>query len=267
MLKINGLLVPRQFGWVPDPYDARDLDFKSSPYALLNETNEIDRAEYYKELSNQLSLPACVGNAAGDYWEAALIYALVKKGMGLAAAKAAVPNLSRMFIWWNARNEMDPNQTHNSGSGTHNRLAMDIIARFGVPDEKLWPYDPAKATIRPSIMSYRDAYQRRSEAFYKILSSGNERISSVIKALTGSPGVLFGTGVGREFFGYKTGILDTPSETEGRHAMVIVGWSGSKMAFKVRNSWGNWGESGYCWMTPSYIAWSGSRSFWVSTTT
>ncbi len=35
---------------------------------------------------------------------------------------------------------------------------------------------------------------------------------------------------------------------ESNHAVVLVGWDDLRGAWKVRNSWKNWGESGYGWV-------------------
>ena len=43
---------------------------------------------------------------------------------------------------------------------------------------------------------------------------------------------------------------DTTSPRTGGHAMVIVGYSEAKQAFKIINSWGEWwGDKGYGWIS------------------
>lgn len=52
----------------------------------------------------------------------------------------------------------------------------------------------------------------------------------------------FGTEVGWKTY--------DPNTVRGGHAMVIVGYSNAKKAFKVQNSWGsNWGNKGFFWMS------------------
>jgi len=272
MITIVGRTIPKNFGWVEDPVDARDVPFSASTFSSLSvgSGQVIDNAPYFKDISNQLNLPACVANAAADLMEAASIVDKCNAGMPLDQARAATPDLSRMFIWWNARNEMWPNATMDATSGTYNRLAMDVLARFGVCTEARWPYDTAKAISRPSIMSYREAIPNRFNAFYSIDSGGDGRVNAVIQALSAKHNVLFGTALTQSFTSYKSGVVRRPSAVDpiiGRHAMVICGWDPSKQAFKVRNSWNtSWGEAGYWWMHADYLTWANTKSLWVPTT-
>jgi hypothetical protein len=187
-------------------------------------------------------------------------------GMPLEQAKLVVPDLSRLFLWYYGRLYMDPPRNHDVSSGCYNRMIMEVIARFGVPAEKTWPYLIKNACVRPSITAQREAFHRMSKAFYSIVRDKN-LVDNIIKALNQVPGVTFGTGLGQEFFDYKGGILTPPNKTVGNHAMVIVGYDPKKKAFKIRNSWSKfWGEQGYGWMSPDYITWSGTKSFWTAET-
>jgi hypothetical protein len=238
--------------------DVRDVPFSASPLASSPVASDlVDNSPYFKDISDQFNLPACVANAAADMMEAATVIDKVKGGMALQQARASTPDLSRMFIWWNARNEMDPPQVNNPNSGTFNRLAMDVLSRFGVPSEARWPYNPLKATTRPSIMSYREAFPNRFDAFYNIDGSGDDRLRAIVQALNTKHNVIFGTALAASFLQHKTGVVNRPGTHDsiiGRHAMVICGWDPAKQAFKVRNSWSpNWGEAGYFWMHTDYV--------------
>ena len=46
---------------------------------------------------------------------------------------------------------------------------------------------------------------------------------------------------------------EAPSGRHGRHAMLIVGYTGN--FFIVKNSWGaDWGDQGYCYIPKSVLA-------------
>jgi hypothetical protein len=266
MLKILNFKISRPaFGWEPDPPSSTDHPFDKSLLNVPAGYGAVDNTKYYKPISDQLSLPSCTANAAADFWEASLIYQLVKGGVSLQNAKSAIPDLSRLFLWYYGRLYMDPPRNGDKTSGCYNRLIMEVIARLGVPSESLWPYSMSQACVRPSITSQREAFHRRSKAFHKIVRDKN-LVTNIVRALHQTPGVVFGTSLGNEFFDHKGGkVLGVPTRTAGRHAMVIVGHDPSKNAFKVRNSWSPaWGEAGYCWMSSDYITWPETRSFWTA---
>jgi len=274
------------YGWDPDPFDIRDEEheFETTPANknYSSSVSSIDNADYFKEMSNQLHLPSCTANAGADFLEAVdvkeRVDAKVKNGVSFKeAVKQAleeVPNYSRLFLWWNGRNEMDPPRHKDIESGCYNRLIMDIASRFGVCRESLWPYDEKKLPpnweprpiVRPSLSAYRDARGHMTASYHAILDDGDKRLEKVVKALQAVPGVLFGTALGTEFGGCGDRVLMKPTVTRGRHAMVIVGYDRNKSAFKVRNSWGtDFGVDGYCWMHESYVSWRGTKSLWVCT--
>jgi papain like protease len=261
--------IVRAWGWEPDPEEGNEDDWgfeNSEMDGASIKSGAIDNAPYFKAISDQLWLPSCVGNAAADSWEAATIVDMVNSGVPLAEAQAAMPDLSRMFPWWNARNMMDPPRHHDASSGTYNRLALASLSMFGCPAEKYWPYDPALATRRPSITAYRQARRYTSGNFYAINTDRvDKRLEQIIKALQAKQNVLMGTALPIDFPKYESGIIKRPTSTRGRHAMVICGYDG-KGAFKVRNSWSkNWGEDGYGWLSEDYIAWHKTKSLWVPT--
>lgn len=275
------------YGWIPDTYDPRDYDYAfaaTSAYKTRSSSvGSIDNSGYFRPISSQLHLPACTANAGADLIEAVDIWDRVQTfeegghspDAVLEKVREEVSDYSRMFLWWNGRNMMDPPQHQDSTSGCYNRLIMDVVSRFGVCKEDLWPYNdesipPAyrpRSVVRPSLSAFRQARGMMTSSYHAILAQGDERLNQIVKALQATPGVLFGTALIPGFGRAKPDTIIKPSSyTSGRHAMVIVGYSSSKSAFKVRNSWGDeFADEGYCWMHESYIAWHNSRSFWVCT--
>lgn len=267
------------YGWVPDPFDERDegYEFQTTQASKLSisSVNSIDNRKYFKEISSQWHMPSCTANAGADYLEAVDIHTRAKDGAKIEYARESQRDYSRMFLWWNGRNEMDPPRINDDTSGCYNRLIMDVAARFGVPEERYWPYDERRIAplyrtrpcTRPSLVSYRMARGHTVEAYHGLQASGDALLQQIVQALKVTPGVLFGTALGTEFGGVRDKVLYRPSGSiVGRHAMVICGYDKQKAAFLVRNSHGkDFGMEGYLWMHESYIAWSKSRSFWVCT--
>ena len=271
------------YGWEPDPQDDRNetYEFQTTWAAKASSSaSSIDNSKYYKPISNQWHMPSCTANAGADYLEAVDIYDKIRSGVDIYSAVANQPDYSRMFLWWNGRNEMDPPRIHDEKSGCYNRLIMDVAARFGVPEEKYWPYNEEKLpplnrerpVVRPSVTAYRMARPHTIERYHALLGKDDARLEQVIKALKANPGVLFGTALGEEFGSVGDKVLRIPKTTIARHAMVIVGYERSKAAFLVRNSHGlgfgiqeNQELRGYFWMHESYVAWSKTKSLWVCT--
>lgn len=61
----------------------------------------------------------------------------------------------------------------------------------------------------------------------------------------------------------KSGLLPKPDSVAGGHAYNVVGWSDSKKAFKIQNSWGaSWGLNGRAWLPYKYIDFNGDWEAW-----
>lgn len=268
------------YGWIPDPYDERDdaYEFDTTRAAKLStNVSTIDNSTFFKPISMQSHFPACTANAGADYIEAVDIHDKVKSGVDLVTARAAQPDWSRMFLWANGRNEMDPSKLDDDTSGCFNRLIMDVAARFGVCEEKYWPYDekvlPPKylprPRVRPSITAFRMARPNTIERYHALKAygkNGDDRLEQIVKGLQANPGVLFGTALGPEFGSIGDGVLQIPKTIVARHALVFCGYDRQKAAFLVRNSHGTgFGFEGYCWMHESYVAWSKTNSLWMCT--
>jgi C1A family cysteine protease len=247
------------FGCIPDVLTAPYTTFAASPLSGAGVQDEISIKQFFKDISNQYNLSSCVANATADACESQI-------ARRLNTSPANVPDLSRLFIYWNARNLMNPPATNND-NGTQIYLAFDSIMRYGVPNELTWSYDTSKVAVKPNWLSYREAIQNKIKAYYRIEATGNDRVLQCIKALYSGCPVVFGTSVAKSFLSAGSGVVNLPSDSFiGKHAMIITGWSASKQAFEVRNSWGTtFGVNGYCWMHKDYIAETITRDLWVPT--
>jgi C1A family cysteine protease len=267
------VVVSHLAGWIRDDCDERDAEFDihNSPLASTKVIPDCDNRKYFLEISEQIDMPSCTACSGADVLEAGLVHALVVRGTSLAEAKKIVPNLSRMFAWYWGRSFMPKLMTDNDESGCFNRLIMEVIARFGLPPENLWPYDKkilapykkSRSVVRPSITSQRAALKYRSNNFYNIPSKNKSSlVSGIDMALSAGCNVVWGTVVGTNFTEYQGGVINVPSDPFGGHAMVLCGKKGN--AYWCRNSWSkNWGLDGYCLVSQDLVTWSGSSSFWV----
>lgn len=266
-------------GCLPDPPSSTDLQFSKTMWGstlLTPDTEDLDTSQYFKPISDQLSFPSCTSNAVVDVVEALeVIDKIENKKFSLQEALRSTPELSRMFAWWNGRNAMDPNKSREI-TGCYNRVVVDGVARHGVATESIWPYDASlvgaekrpRPVVRPSISAYRSAAMHTIKSFHAISSEGNptERNRLLRVALSRKMPIVFALVLNRDFMQYSSGVFEKPTKGpfEGRHAMVITGWSYSKQAYKVRNSWSPyWGEGGYCWLHKDYITSEYAGGMWV----
>lgn len=248
------------FGYKIDDPNPNDLLFSNSPLASAPMVENPDLRKYFKEISNQYQLSSCSANACIDSIESMI----AKKDN---VDPVHVPDLSRLFDYWNARNLETP-PCADKDDGSRIRLCFDSVARYGVPTEAIYPYDVSKVNVRPTLLSYREAIKNRISAFYRISTTGATRIGQMKQALSAGNPIVFGTKVADSFrYVRDDSVIQVPlGGFIGAHAMVACGWDESKQAFCVRNSWGtDFGANGYCYMSKEYLMADFTRDLWVAT--
>jgi C1A family cysteine protease len=220
--------------------------------------DEISVKQYFRPVSNQSFLSSCVANATADAFEAVIAR---RKGV----SPDAVKDLSRLFIYYNARNISNPPMYEDKGS--HIRFAFDSISRYGCCEESVYPYNTDLVNKQPTQLAYREAIKNRIYSYYRIDATGDERVEQIIKALVSKCPVVFGAEISNSLLTFNKGdeVIDVPSgDIAGRHAMVCVGYSASKNAFEIRNSWGSeWNGNGYCWFSVDYLKDDTTKDLWV----
>lgn len=192
----------------------------------------------------------------------AVVKALEIKQVMENGGHEAHTDLSRLAVYYLARELMIPQETHID-DGTFVSHACDAIRRFGVCEEKAWPFDPDEVCKPPSWKAMRSAYGHRISSFYKIRSTGQARVDEVVRCLQAGNPVAYGTRIGNNWFSYDgKGVLTLPTDKVGNHATCLVGVRDGK--FIGENSWSaGWGDKGFYWLDPKVVAWNESRDFWV----
>lgn len=241
-------------GYQPEPVKEEHWSFEdsfpSSP-ALMSE--DVDLRPYTSPRHDQKSTGTCVAQSVVKALE---IRQRITTGEHT--------DLSVLAVYYLARELQFPPMT-SMDEGTLVSCACDVLRRFGVPAEKDWPFDAKKINLSPSWMAMRKAYLNKITGFYRIKSTGRERVEAVKQAIRLQLPVVYGTLVGSNWLKYQKGqVLGvTPDDDEvGRHATVLLGIQGD--LFIGENSWGtDWGDNGFYLAHPELIASEKAGDFWV----
>jgi C1A family cysteine protease len=239
-----------------DPNQGQDFSSVLAPRLKVGSVNgDVDLRPFCTS-TNQYSLSACAGNSTADAVEI----------LDRIDGKPSI-ELSRLFVYAKAR---ELHQELNKDRGTYISTCFEVLSRFGICSEAAWPYLTEKVHVTPSIKALREATGHKIHSYYRIGTGGHERVDAVITALRAKHPVVFGTLIPTWFGEWRgTSVINHPKDdgpTAGGHAMILVGWDSGKSAFIVKNSWGRaWGDDGFWYMSPEYLAWENTWDLWVPT--
>jgi C1A family cysteine protease len=244
----------KHYGWVRDLPDHRDA-FYSAPVAALQALPpQLDLRPQCPPIYDQGQLGSCTGNGIAG----AIEFDQMKQKL----KQVFVP--SRLFIYYNERSMEG---TVSSDSGAQIRDGIKSVAKEGVCDEKLWPYDVAKFADKPPASCYQAAKEHPAVSYQRLV----QVLAQMKGCLASGYPFVFGFTVYESFESpavTKTGQVPMPASTEavlGGHCVMAVGYDDAQQRFIIRNSWGTtWGMQGYCTMPYPYLAQNDlSSDFWT----
>ncbi len=247
-------MTPYGLGWVRQLPDIRDERFAFGPtlasgalppsYDLSDDPPSVPP---WEPVWNQGSIGSCGPHSMG----ANVVFNQFIPLRGLAAAAPVMP--SRLFLYYAARTVMG---TVGSDSGVSNRDMLKALARYGWCDESLWPYDPAKFTTNPPRAVWDKAAAMAAQIVYRAVAQDLATMKACLVE-TDRP-IIFGFSVYQSMMSaevQRTGVIPFPTSRDrqaGGHDVLIVGYDDARQAFRLRNSWGQWGERGYGWIPYRY---------------
>ena len=240
------------------PQDSRDYFF-GAPYENPKDTSfdfdvswlpsKVDLRESTGYIENQERTNSCVGNAIASAAECML------------ESKNRFVNLSRMFIYYNAREpiaKLFSKPIEDVGSNI--RFAIGETTKLGIATEDIWPFVVSRVNEKPTAEAYTDGALRKTKRYESLGQSEpaakpQRFIREAKVALAAGYPIIFGMGITSNFYGINS---DDPNqyndfaqrgslEWAGGHALAIVGYDDEKECFLIENSWGTgWGKDGYC---------------------
>jgi hypothetical protein len=220
-------------------------DFEEKPFALGFEAKYLPAAVDLRRWMTPVESQGEIGSSTASALASALEY-IVCRETGRAV------EASRLFIYYNQRLWAD---RVRSDCGASIRAGIRVLARIGVPDERLWPYHWDLFAVQPPAQVYAAAAPNRI--------TDHARVPIELDALRGALAagfpVIFGTRIYSSFVGVGPhGVCPMPApgeQEEGRHALLLVGYSDRERLFIVRNCWGSgYGHHGYLFMPYAYVA-------------
>ncbi len=166
---------------------------------------------------------------------------------------------SRLFIYYAARMVMG---TVNSDSGVDNRSMLKALSRYGWCDESIWPYSVGKFRTQPPQSCFDQGAKRTIDQYLSV----PQNLQQMQGCLAAGDPFIFGFSVYSSIdLAEKTGIIPLPTrldQFEGGHDVLFVGYNADTQyqlgipprCFKLRNSWGSWGDAGYGYIGFEYAA-------------
>lgn len=230
----------RPYGWKRDLPDKRDVKIVHEFKGVLPAHSDL-RAQC-PVTYDQLQEGSCTANGLVGCHE----FDLLKQGLKDFRG-------SRNFVYWNER-ALEGTTGHDAGASI--RDGAKVMSHLGVCDEKLWPYDVTRFTVRPSKAAFKAALEHRAVSYASVPQSHD----ALRRTLAGGLPIVFGFSVYESFESdqvARDGVVPMPAPHEsilGGHAVMLVGYDDANQRYRVRNSWGaSWGDGGYCTMPYAYI--------------
>ncbi len=132
----------------------------------------------------------------------------------------------------------------NCGGG-YITTASNYIRNVGLPAETCDPYLAQNATCNPKCADWQ-TNTRAISAWYYVGNTTAPSVDAIKTALYTYGPMVTTMNVYSDFFYYTGGVYKyTSGSYQGGHAITIVGYDDTNSCFIVKNSWGNWGESGF----------------------
>ncbi len=154
--------------------------------------------------------------------------------------------------------------------GGYITTASNYIRNVGLPAETCDPYLAQNATCNPKCADWQ-TNTRAISAWYYVGNTTTPSANAIKTALYTYGPLVTTMNVYSDFFYYTGGVYKyTSGSYQGAHAITIVGYDDTNSCFIVKNSWGNWGESGFFRIAyseiNSVVGFGGSTIYYIGET-
>ncbi len=180
------------------------------------------------------------------------LVANMKTGTPPEKATRLAPNFTMLQFQRMQGDARDYAYAHSGGDGTISGTDPgQVLVEHGTCRQDLWPDDAEVPSTSEKIL-VSDAEKHHLDATPHPIA-----IDDIRKVLSAGCPVHVAMNTGSSFSDVgRDGVFNAaegPSGRHGRHAMLIVGYTGN--FFIVKNSWGeSWGDKGYCYIPKNVLA-------------
>lgn len=218
----------------------------------------MDLRQWATPIDDQGELGACTGFSV----KAARELMLVRDGQ-------PATTLSPLFIYYYERLQEG---TVDEDAGAMITSGMQVLQKQGVALEALWSYDPSndnnpvtkeKFQLPPTPEANQNALQFRVKKIQPL-----DKLRDIRYALSKRQPVVIGIEVYEAFYDPPQGRLPIPNpkdQSEGGHAVTVVGYDDAEKVLIVKNSWGPaWGDQGYFYLPYEYVKLGLASEAWTA---
>ena len=222
-------------------------------------SDNVDLSRYFPPIGDQGQYGTCVAWATGYAMKTSLN---AKQNNWSSSQLSSASNQTSPIDLWHL---IDKNSKNSGCNGSNFEPAMDAIKKNGVASMSSVPFT-GKTMKCDNVTGTGNSSNKLGE--YKVIAYNSEMGGGKAYGMTvsnfkywlnqGYP-VLIGAELGENFMKWNSSSVIT-SDTKGYqgqhayHALVVVGYSDSKQAFRIRNSWDtSWGDDGSIWVGYSHF--------------
>jgi hypothetical protein len=226
-----------------DPAVYRSFPRVSGYRAFLPE--QMDLSDHFPQPRDQGEQSSCVGWAVG--YALRSYYESLRRGWNLEDEHHL---FSPAFLYNRLQNRAGAGGS--CGAATRISDALNLLRQGGIVSLADFPYDAQRCERLPDTQLDTLAEPFRIDDWRRIDLDATSALDDVKGQLVRHDPVVFGMEVPDSFRSLAAGQVfdDTRPGPRFGHAMVVVGYSEPRRAFKVINSWGpDWGEGGYGWVS------------------
>lgn len=242
-------MAKHRYDLLVDPNSFEDHLFTTHPSIASSLPSRVSLFDHFGPVLDQGDEGSCTAHAGVGMME----YLANVAGLKIDA-------LSRQFLYYVTR-ALEGDVTEDAGASI--RDVMKALNKTGVCSEALWKYVASNMTKKPSAKAYADAVNHKLAEYKRV----SVTVLGIKQALASGFPVDIGITVWESFESddvAKSGLVPMPEKGEdmlGGHSMLCGGYDDSVKipgvkepgAFQVRNSWGDWGQGGNCWIPYGYL--------------